>query len=91
MRITLSLPDDIAQHLAARGEDPARTALEALALDGYRSRTFSEDQLRRMLGFETRIEVHAFLKYHDVYLGYTSRDLEEDFGRPLSVLPGQSQ
>ena len=91
MRIIFGLPDDSAQHVAGRGEDPARTALEALALDGYRSRTFSEDQLRRMLGFETRIEVHAFLKCHDVYLNYTSRDLEEDCGKLLSVLPGQSQ
>ena len=83
MRITLSLPDDIAQHLAARGKDPARTTLEALTLDGYRSRTFSEDQLRRMLGFETRMDVHAFLKHHDVYLNYSSQDLQDDIGKPL--------
>jgi hypothetical protein len=44
MTITLNLPEDIAQRFAARGEDPARTALEALALEGYRSRTLSEEQ-----------------------------------------------
>ena len=84
MTITLNLPEDIAQHLVSRGEDPARTALEALALEGYRSRTLSEEQIRRMLGFETRMEVHAFLKQHDVHLNYTSRDLQDDFGKPLT-------
>jgi hypothetical protein len=44
MTITLNLPEDIAQRFAARGEDPARTALEASALEGYRSRTLSEEQ-----------------------------------------------
>jgi hypothetical protein len=53
MTITLNLPEDIARHLAARGEDPARAALEALALEGYRSRNLSEEQIRRMLGFDT--------------------------------------
>ena len=82
MTITLNLPEDIAQQLASRG-DPARTALEALALEGYRSRTLSEEQLRRMLGFDTRMDVHAFLKHHDVYLNYTSQDLQDDIGKPI--------
>ena len=83
MTITLNLPEDIAQQLASRGEDPARAALEALALEAYRSRTLSEEQLRRMLGFDTRMDVHAFLKRHDVYLNYTSQDLQDDLGKPL--------
>jgi hypothetical protein len=32
MEITLKLPDDLAQHA-----DPAREALEALVIEGYRS------------------------------------------------------
>ena len=84
MTITLNLPEDIAQHLASRGEDPGRTALEALALEGYRSRMLSEEQIRRMLGFETRMEVHGFFRKHDVYLNYTSRDLQDDLAKPLS-------
>ena len=83
MTITLNLPEDIAQHLASRGEDPGRTALEALALEGYRSRMLSEEQIRRMLGFETRMEVHGFFRKHDVYLNYTSRDLQDDLAKPL--------
>ena len=83
MTITLNLPEDIARHLAARGEDPARAALEALALEGYRSRNLSEEQIRRMLGFDTRMEVHAFLKQHGVYLNYSTKDLQHDLGKPL--------
>jgi hypothetical protein len=83
MTITLNLPEDIARHLAARGEDPARVALEALALEGYRSRNLSEEQIRRMLGFDTRMDVHAFLKQHGVFLNYMTKDLQDDLGKPL--------
>jgi hypothetical protein len=31
-----------------------------------------------MLGLETRIEVDAFLKQHDVYLNYTEAELKQD-------------
>ncbi len=31
-----------------------------------------------MLGFESRFEVHAFLKQHNTYLNYTQADLEHD-------------
>jgi predicted HTH domain antitoxin len=78
LTILLNLPDDIVRRLTANGEDPARTALEALAVEGYRSRTISEEQIRRMLGLETRMEVHGFLKCHRVYLNYTAEDLEHD-------------
>jgi hypothetical protein len=33
---------------------PARAALEALALEGYRSERLSEYDVRQLLGFETR-------------------------------------
>lgn len=84
MTITLNLPEDIARHLASHGDDPARTALEGLALEGYRSHTLSEEQIRRMLGYETRMEVHGFLKLHGVYLSYTADDLRSDLAKPLA-------
>ena len=78
MRITLDLPEDIAAHLAAKGENLSRAALEALALEEYRAQKLSTAQLRRLLGYHTRTEVHAFLKQHGVYLHYTQEDLEHD-------------
>ena len=78
MTVMLNLPEDIARRFTSHGEDPARAALEGLAIESYRSHTLSEEQIRRLLGFETRIEVHAFLKEHGVYLNYTVEDLQQD-------------
>ena len=68
VEITFNIPDEFARQVASEGEDPARVALEALALQGYRTGRLSESNLREMLGFDTRIEVHSFLKRHGVYL-----------------------
>jgi hypothetical protein len=78
MQITLNIPDDLARRVAPEGKDPARVALEALALEGYRTELLSESALRQMLGFQTRMEVNAFLKQHGVYLHYDVSDLEQD-------------
>jgi hypothetical protein len=78
MQITLELPEDIAADLAAQGEDLSRTALEAFALEAYRAQKLSTAQVRRLLGYQTRMQVHAFLKTHGVYLHYTVADLEHD-------------
>ena len=78
MEITLNIPDDLARQVASKGKDPARVALEALALEGYRTGLMSESAVRRLLGLETRIEVHAFLKQHGVYLQYDVADLDQD-------------
>jgi hypothetical protein len=64
MQITVNLPDEIARQLASSDKNPERVALEALALEGYRSRSLSESAVRRMLGFESRMDVHEFLKQH---------------------------
>src|SRR5271155_5269260 len=78
MEITLNIPDELARQVTPDGQDPARVALEALALEGYRTELLSESAVRQMLGFETRMEVHAFLKQHGVYLHYEVSDLEQD-------------
>ncbi|QHN03122.1 UPF0175 family protein [Granulicella sp. WH15] len=74
MHITVQLPDDLTQHA-----NPAREALEALAIEGYRSRTLSAYQTRLLLGFETRMELDSFLKEHEVWENsYNLDDLEKD-------------
>jgi hypothetical protein len=78
MEITLNIPDELARQVTPEGQDPARVALEALALEGYRTELLSESAVRQMLGFQTRMEVHAFLKQHLVHLHYDSADLEQD-------------
>ena len=74
MQITVELPDDLAAH-----EQPAREAIEALAIAGYRSGALSPYETRRLLGFETRYELDGFLKQHEVWeWAYGPEDLEAD-------------
>jgi len=82
MTITLEIPDELAAALTSSGQDLGRAALEALALDGYRSDRLTEADIRQLLGFETRMEVHGFLKEHGAFLPYTLQDLEHD--RPVA-------
>jgi hypothetical protein len=72
-----ALPEDIAQVLESRWKDLPRAALESLALEVYRSHALTAAQLRRLLGFETRMQVDAFLKEHEIY-DYTAADFERD-------------
>ena len=78
MNLEFQIPDDVAQLLASEYADLPRAAIEALALEGYRSRRLSDGQVRQMLGFSSRMQVHAFLKEHGVHLHYSLADLEQD-------------
>lgn len=78
MQITVNIPDEFAKAVTPEGEDPERAVLEALALEGYRSEALSESDVREMLGLRTRMQVHAFLKEHGVYLQYGIEELEQD-------------
>ncbi len=74
MQITVQLPDDLAQR-----PDPAREALEAFAIEGYRSGALSAYQTRLLLGFETRYELEGFFKTHQVWdYAYSEEDLDKD-------------
>jgi predicted HTH domain antitoxin len=74
MQITVQLPDDLTQHA-----DPAREALEALAIEGYRSGALSYEQTRVLLGFQVGYQLDGFLKQHEVWEhAYGVEDLEHD-------------
>ena len=74
MQITVQLPDDLAQHA-----NPAREALEAFAIEGYRSGALSTYQTRLLLGFETRYELDVFFSQHQVWdHAYSIDDLAQD-------------
>ena len=77
LKITLELPEEIAHGLEFRWKDLPRAALERLALEAYRSHELTTAQPRRLLGFETRMQVDAFLKEHGVY-DFTAVDFEDD-------------
>jgi len=79
MQVTLEIPDEMARCLSANGQDPARSTLEAVAIEGYRSGVLTASQTRRLLGFETRYELDGFLKAHNIWEhAYDLEDLEQD-------------
>jgi hypothetical protein len=78
MQITLELPDDVAQSLEAQAKNLPRALLESFALEGYRSGKLTEEQVRKILDFGTRMQVDGFLKEHGLYLDYTLEDLDRE-------------
>jgi esterase/lipase superfamily enzyme len=88
MKIAIELPEDVAQRLEANGSDLTRRALEALAVDAYRTGEITEAEVQRLLGLSSRWEVDAFLKQAQAYLDYTEADLERDILAIRKVSPG---
>lgn len=78
MNLELQIPDEVAHLLTSEYADLPRAAVEALALEGYRSKRLSEGQVRQVLDLSSRLQVHAFLKEHGVHLHYSLDDLEQD-------------
>jgi len=73
MQITIELPDDIARH-----PDPGREALEALAVEGYRSGALTHHQGSQLLGM-SRFEFDEFLIERKIYEhAYSINDLKQD-------------
>lgn len=85
MNVTVQIPDDLAERLAAAGSDLSRRALEAFALEEYKSGHLTKPELRQLLGYETRAALDGFLKAHAVFEEYTLDDLEQE-RRDLSRL-----
>jgi hypothetical protein len=78
MQVTVEIPDQFARELAPADQDPARTALEAMAIEAYRQHRLTEYQLRQLLGIGSRYELDGFLKEHQVWLDYTIEDYERE-------------
>ncbi len=78
MELTVQIPDDVARSLSASGGDLGRRALEALALEEFKSGHLTKPELRRLLGFGTRYRLDGFLKSHGVFEDYTMEDFEAD-------------
>ena len=71
------MPESVAA-LLGKSSDLSRTALKSIALEAYSSNRLSTFQVRELLGFETRLELDAFLKTHKIELEYSFEDLERE-------------
>ena len=78
MNVTVQIPDDLATRLTAAGGDLSRRALEAFALEEFKSGHLTQPELRQLLGYETRAELDGFLKAHGVFEDYTLDDQEQE-------------
>ena len=78
MELIVQIPDDLASRMSASGGDLSRRALEALALEEFKSGHITKPELRRLLGFGTRYRLDGFLKSHGVYEDYTMEDFERE-------------
>lgn len=77
MQVTVTIPDEFAQQVVPAGCDAAQLLLEESVAAAYRERRLTSEQVRRLLGFETRMEADAFLRRHEVY-DYAVSDFERD-------------
>jgi Uncharacterised protein family (UPF0175) len=77
MELVVHIPDTVVATLPNENGDLARDLLESYVLEGYKSGKLTAYQAQELLGFETRMEVDAFLKAHGVPLEITLQDLEE--------------
>jgi predicted HTH domain antitoxin len=74
VEITVELPNDLIQR-----PDPAREALEALAIAGYRTGKLSAHQAGSLLGFTSRFQFEGFLKARNIFdHAYGPEDLSDD-------------
>lgn len=78
MEITVIIPDEIARQILPEGLDPARQALEDMAVEAYRAHRLTGAQLRRLLGIDSRYELDTFLKKRGVWLEYTVEDFRRE-------------
>jgi predicted HTH domain antitoxin len=78
MNLTVEIPDDLVDRLNAAGGDLSRRALEALALEEYKSGHITKAEMRRLLGFSTRYESDGFLNAYEVWADYTIEDLHRE-------------
>ena len=84
MQVTLNLPEELARYLGQDAAELSRAALEALVLEGIRSRRLSSAQGRRVLGLHSRYAMEAFLKAHGVDLPLTIEQVRRDSDQALS-------
>ena len=78
MKITVDIPDEIAQRLGQTGDNLAHKLLEMVIADAYRAGILSTAEVGRILQLPSRLETHAFLKRMAVYLNYDEIELERD-------------
>jgi hypothetical protein len=79
MKPSVHTSNDPGSRLSADGTNLSLRALEALAAGEYRAGCLTKAEVRRLLGFETRVALDGFLKAHGIDQSMTleERDLRD--------------
>jgi hypothetical protein len=92
MELTITIPDQAEGTLRqAFGENLSRAALEAMAIEGYRSGKLSAFEVQTLLDLENRWETEAWLARHHVHLNYDWDDVVADRATLDRVLGPEKQ
>jgi predicted HTH domain antitoxin len=86
MAVTINLPEKIESLLREQWGDLPRRALEALALEGYRSGALSAGQVAELLQLSVW-GTESFLYERGAELNYTAPDLERDVAESERIRP----
>lgn len=78
MNINIELSTDLEQRLQSHLGTLSQRALEAVAVEAYRSQLISAAEVQQMLHLPSRLVTDAFLKQHEAYLPYTDVEVERD-------------
>ena len=78
MDVCTNVPDDVVSQMQAKWSNLPRTALEALAIEAYRTGVITEAEVQRMLDLPSRWDTDRFLKCSNAYIEYSETDLERD-------------
>jgi len=78
MKVSLEIPESLAERLGGSAANLSRAALEALAVEAYRQRLITRYELQQLMEIESFFEMEAFLKQHKVLLDYSIDDLKAD-------------
>ena len=85
MNVTVSLPDEI---LSKDSDEISRQVLDQVALDGFKSGQLTTAQVRRILDFESRLEVYKFLAAHGVpWVDYNEAELRREIDHLRTLVP----
>jgi hypothetical protein len=90
MQVTVEIPDQFVAHLVPAGQDAARLLLEESVAGAYRDGRLTIEQVRELLGLNTRMQADTFLQRHAVY-DYTVEDLDKDIATLDRLLAAGNQ
>ena len=85
MNVQIKIPDEI---FSPENSATARQILEIVALEGYKSKQLTTEQVKQILEFETRLEVYDFLAKNSVaWIDYSIEDAERERNLLRELVP----